>query len=80
MSHLQRLTMHIETSIASLLPDQFSLTFDNWSCGTTHFLAIFVLFHTKNEVGGETSQISFSPLTQEDEPAPIHTSSFWSLS
>jgi len=66
MSYLTGLTKLVETRIKDLLPEKFSLVFDGWSAGSTHFVAVFASFTSEKEDSGyETRLLGFSPFEDE---------------
>jgi hypothetical protein len=67
MNAMSRLTVLVENKIQKLLPDIFSLTFDGWSSGGTHFLTVFALWPDPNEVNGYgRAMLPFAPLQNEE--------------
>lgn len=63
--HTDALVKRVEEKIQTLLPDRFCLVFDGWSCGDTHFLAIFATFPSANELGYDRVLLTFSPMGDE---------------
>jgi hypothetical protein len=67
MNAMSRLTVLVENKIRKLLPDIFSLTFDSWCSGGTHFLTVFALWRDPSEVNGYVrAMLSFCPLQDEE--------------
>lgn len=60
------LTSILETKVSNALPEKFSLVFDGWSSGDTHFVAIFAAFPSFTSCGYQKFLIAFSPLEEED--------------
>lgn len=70
--HLGQLNEIVEERIVSILPDMFSLLFDGWTCGRTHYLGVFAAF-VDEEVAGEAQKmnyrlLSISPLMEQIDP------------
>lgn len=54
------------------LTDKFSLVFDGWTTGGTHYVAVFATFprHTRDEIGYENVLLAFSRLEEEENMDP----------
>jgi hypothetical protein len=44
MKAMMQLTVKVEQKVKSLLPNMFSLAFDGWSSGGTHFITVFAMW------------------------------------
>ena len=60
---MNKLTQLIETKIRSILPQQFTIVFDEWTDTSTHYLAIFAVFPDKEQkFGYNRALLSFFPV------------------
>ncbi len=66
MKYLGSVTQVVERQIRILLPDTFALVFDGWTCGSTHYLAIFASYSTAASPEAEKVLLSFSPMGIEE--------------
>ena len=67
MKAMTRLTVKVEQKLKSLLPDMFSLAFDGWSSGGTHFLTVFAMWPDSDQtIGYSQAMLSFAPLQDEE--------------
>lgn len=64
---LTRLTSIFEIKVAKSLPEKFSIIFDGWSSGDTHFLAVFTAFPSFKACGFQMILIAFSSLEEDDK-------------
>eukprot|EP00171_Calliarthron_tuberculosum_P020075 IDg20075t1 len=65
MTYLPRLTSNIESRISALLPEKFSIVFDGWTTGSTHYLAVFESFASPSPDGFSLRLLAFSPMIDE---------------
>lgn len=65
VKYLGLLTQRVESKIRAALPDLFSIAFDGWTEGGTHYLAIFAVVPANNENGYSTYLLGFSPFENE---------------
>lgn len=49
VKYMEKLTLHLENKLVSLLTPKFGLCIDSWSSNSTHFTAIFALCPTTNK-------------------------------
>lgn len=60
----------VEEKIKEEMPDLFSILFDGWTDGSTHFLAIFATYPIQatstNYLGYQNTLLTLSPLNEED--------------
>lgn len=56
----------VEERISSDLPDLFALVFDGWTCGYSHYLAIYASFGSEIDAGFQTRLLTFSRMGDED--------------
>eukprot|EP00171_Calliarthron_tuberculosum_P002604 IDg2604t1 len=66
MKYLSRVTQAVERKISVLLPDKFALVFDGWTCGSTHYLAIYASYVLPDPPRAQQSLLSFSPMGEEE--------------
>lgn len=62
---LQKLTKVVEKRIANILPEKFSIQFDGWSGGDTHYVSIFAAFPATNANGYVSYMLACSPMENE---------------
>ena len=65
MHNLNKLTNLVEKKISLALPEIFSVVFEGWSCGDTHYLALFATYPSKCNLGFEKVLLGFAPLGEE---------------
>ncbi len=63
--YLEALTSSVEVKITLLLPDKFATVFDGWSCGDTHYVAIYATFPYTTPVGYRKVLLWFWPFKEE---------------
>jgi hypothetical protein len=64
---MMRLTVKVEQKVKSLLPDMFSLAFDGWSSGGTHFITVFAMWPDPDQSKGYSqAMLSFARLQDEE--------------
>lgn len=56
---------HVEQKISALLPNNFALIFDGWSCGSTHYVAVFASYSDSCDNGYQTRLPNLSPVGDE---------------
>lgn len=65
MEYKKNLTKRVEAKISGLLPNKFSLVFDGWFAGTTHYIAVFATMPSENSLGYEKFLLVYSPMLDE---------------
>lgn len=65
ISYMRRLVGVVEGKVTARLPEKFALVFDGWSCGSTHYLAVFASVPAENEHGFEYFMLTMSPFQDE---------------
>ncbi len=63
--YLEALSSSVEEKIAQILPDKFAIVFDGWSCGDTHYVAVYATFPYNTPVGYRKVLLGFSPFEEE---------------
>lgn len=51
IGYMNKRVQRVEKKRTDRLPDTFSLVFDEWSAGSTHYLAVFASIPQENDVG-----------------------------
>lgn len=65
MLYLRRLTVCVEKTISTLLPEKFALVFDGWSSIDSHYMGMFATFPSDNKDGFKKLLLAFSPFEDE---------------
>jgi hypothetical protein len=67
MKAMTQFTVIVEQKVKHCLPDIFSLAFDGWSSGGTHFMTVFAMWPDQTqEKGYSQAMLSFAPLQDEE--------------
>jgi len=67
MKEMMQLTVFVDQKAKDCLPVIFSLAFDSWSSGGTHFMTVFAMWPDQiQEKGYSQAMLSFAPLQDEE--------------
>ena len=61
MRYFRQLMEHVEKEISTLLPDTLALVMGGWTCGSTHYFAVFVSLPTSSTSEYDTRLLTISP-------------------
>ncbi len=65
MKYMAQLTKLVETKISKVLPKTIALVFDGWSQCSTHYIAVYASFPSKNDNRYDTRLLAISLLEDE---------------
>ena len=60
--YVHKLVLTVEHKISLTLPGKFALIFDGWSCGSTHYVAVYASYPSESAYGYSTALLSFGPV------------------
>lgn len=60
IDYMSEVTTNVEQKPAALLPEIVAILFDDWSSGSTEYIAVFVSFKSSNDLGHSVRLLGFS--------------------
>ncbi|RQM29283.1 hypothetical protein B5M09_013613 [Aphanomyces astaci] len=66
MKWMHQMCRWLEAKLKKTLPESFACVFDAWTCGSTHYVAVFASFPSDSLRGYEKVLLALSPMNDED--------------
>ncbi|RHY49566.1 hypothetical protein DYB30_011046 [Aphanomyces astaci] len=66
MKWMHQMCRWLEAKLKKTLPESFACVFDAWTCGSTHYVAVFASFPSDSLRGYEKVLLALSPINDED--------------